>query len=67
MGHVKGLVGGSVCDGSLAKLRGFYPAGATSANESGDIYGEGIQQSDQTLSGEIQKKNNVLQQVRRND
>ena len=45
MGQVKGLVGGSVCDGSLAKLRGFYPTGATSANEGGDVYGGGIQQS----------------------
>jgi len=63
MGHVKGLVGGSVCDGSLEKLRGFYSAGATSANESGDIYGGGIQQSYSALFSKIQKKNKVLQQV----
>jgi len=60
MGQVKGPVSGSVCDGSLAELRGFYPARATQTNEGGNIYGGGIQQSDPTLSGEIQKENKVL-------
>jgi len=67
VGQVEGLVGGRVCDGSLAKLRGFYSSGAALPVEGGDMYGRRIQQSYQTLSGKIQKKNKVLQQVRKND
>ena len=39
MGQVKGLVGRSVDDGSLAGLRRFYSAGAASAIESRDMHG----------------------------
>jgi hypothetical protein len=67
VGQIERFVGGRVCDGSLAELRGFYSAGATSTNEGGDIYGRRIQQSYPTLSGKIQKKNKVLQQVQKND
>jgi len=67
MGQVKGLVGRSVCDGSLAELRGFHSAGTASTNEGGDLYGRRIQQSDPTLLGKIQKENKVLQQVGGND
>ena len=63
MGQVKGFVGGNVCDGSLAELREFYPARATCAEQGGNVYSGGIQQSDQTLFGKIQKENKVLQQV----
>ena len=67
MEQIERLAGGSVGDGSLAELRGMYPARATCTEQGGNVYGGGSQQSDSTLFSKIQKKNKVLQQVRQND
>ena len=53
MGQVKGRVGRDVCDGSLAKLRGIYPARATYSEQGGNLYGGRIQLSHSTLFSKI--------------
>ena len=59
MGEDQASVGGSVCDGSLAELRGFYSAGAACSEQGGDIDGGGIQQQNSPLFGKIKKKQSV--------
>jgi len=58
-GEDQASVGGSVCDGSLAELRGFYSAGAACSEQGGDIDGGGIQQQNSPLFGKIKKKQSV--------
>ena len=67
MGQVERLVGGNFCDGSLEALWRLHTGGKAHAEQGGDLYGRRIQQSNKTLFGKIQKKNKMLQQIRKND
>ena len=63
---LEACVGRFVCDGSLAELRGIYPARITCSEQGGNVYGGRIQQPYLALFSKIQKENKVLQQVRSN-